>query len=102
MKMLMSIVVIDVAILVVVVMIVVLTTRFGGVGGTVNSESALRSAGTLLLQVRAPLPAPRPDEGPESLRPPCGLAIYYQTYNRLWWWYCRVDAAIFVKQCSLF
>ncbi|GFO15430.1 hypothetical protein PoB_004193500 [Plakobranchus ocellatus] len=31
---------------------------FGGVGSTVACESALRSAGTLLSQVRAPLPAP--------------------------------------------
>ncbi|GFO38618.1 hypothetical protein PoB_006512300 [Plakobranchus ocellatus] len=28
-----------------------------GVGGTVNSESALRSAGTILSRVRAPPPA---------------------------------------------
>ncbi|GFN77344.1 hypothetical protein PoB_000385000 [Plakobranchus ocellatus] len=49
----------------------------GGVGGTVASESALRSAGTLLSRVRAPPPAPCPDGGPESLRSPCcGLAIY--------------------------
>ncbi|GFO01610.1 hypothetical protein PoB_002811500 [Plakobranchus ocellatus] len=52
-----------------------------GVGGTVDSESALRSAGTLLLRVRAPPSAPRPDGGPESLRSPCcGLAI--QTNNQ--------------------
>ncbi|GFO43647.1 hypothetical protein PoB_007015200 [Plakobranchus ocellatus] len=38
-----------------------------GVGGTVASESALRSAGTLLSRVRAPPPAPWPDGGPESL-----------------------------------
>ncbi|GFO37092.1 hypothetical protein PoB_006359700, partial [Plakobranchus ocellatus] len=49
----------------------------GGVGSTVACESALRSAGTLLSRVRAPLPAPWPDGGPESLRSPCcGLAIY--------------------------
>ncbi|GFO22663.1 hypothetical protein PoB_004916800 [Plakobranchus ocellatus] len=49
----------------------------GGVGGTVASESALRSAGTILSRVRAPPPAPWPDGGPESLRSPCcGLAIY--------------------------
>ncbi|GFN95647.1 hypothetical protein PoB_002215300 [Plakobranchus ocellatus] len=48
-----------------------------GVGSTVACESALRSAGTLLSRVRAPLPAPWPDGGPESLRSPCcGLAIY--------------------------
>ncbi|GFN91509.1 hypothetical protein PoB_001801500 [Plakobranchus ocellatus] len=48
-----------------------------GVGGTVASESALRSAGTLLSRVRSPPPAPWPDGEPESLRSPCcGLAIY--------------------------
>ncbi|GFO29831.1 hypothetical protein PoB_005633600 [Plakobranchus ocellatus] len=49
----------------------------GSVGGTVDSESALRSAGTPLSRVRAPSPAPWPDGGrPESLRSPyCGLAI---------------------------
>ncbi|GFO43154.1 hypothetical protein PoB_006965900 [Plakobranchus ocellatus] len=48
-----------------------------GVGSTVACESALRSAGTLLSRVRAPLPAPWPDGGPKSLRSPCcGLAIY--------------------------
>ncbi|GFO19095.1 hypothetical protein PoB_004560000 [Plakobranchus ocellatus] len=53
------------------------TIRQGGVGSTVACESALRSAGTLLSRVRAPLPAPWPDGGPESLRSPCcGLAIY--------------------------
>ncbi|GFO38818.1 hypothetical protein PoB_006532300 [Plakobranchus ocellatus] len=52
----------------------------GGVGSTVACESALRSAGTLLSRVRAPLPAPWPDGGPESLRSPCcGLAIYKKT-----------------------
>ncbi|GFO21980.1 low-density lipoprotein receptor-related protein [Plakobranchus ocellatus] len=50
---------------------------FRGVGSTVACESALRSAGTPLSRVRAPLPAPWPDGGPESLRSPCcGLAIY--------------------------
>ncbi|GFN88783.1 hypothetical protein PoB_001528900 [Plakobranchus ocellatus] len=34
-----------------------------GVGGTVASESALRSAGTLLSRVRAPPPASWPVEG---------------------------------------
>ncbi|GFN97836.1 hypothetical protein PoB_002434200 [Plakobranchus ocellatus] len=41
------------------------------IGGTVASESALRSAGTLLSWVRASPPAPWPDGGPESLRSPC-------------------------------
>ncbi|GFN99222.1 hypothetical protein PoB_002572800 [Plakobranchus ocellatus] len=45
--------------------------------GAVSSDPALRSAGTLLLRVRAPPPASWPDGGPESLRSPCcGLAIY--------------------------
>ncbi|GFN79578.1 hypothetical protein PoB_000608400 [Plakobranchus ocellatus] len=49
---------------------------FGGVGGTVACESALRSAGTLLSRVRAPPSAPRPVGGPKSLKSPCcGLAI---------------------------
>ncbi|GFO16138.1 hypothetical protein PoB_004264300 [Plakobranchus ocellatus] len=47
-----------------------------GLGDTVASESALRSAGTLLSRVRAPPPTPWPDGNPESLRSPCcGLAI---------------------------
>ncbi|GFO18614.1 hypothetical protein PoB_004511900 [Plakobranchus ocellatus] len=46
------------------------------VGGTVASESALRSTGTLLSRVRAQPPAPWPDGGPESLKSPCGQAIY--------------------------
>ncbi|GFO25633.1 hypothetical protein PoB_005213800 [Plakobranchus ocellatus] len=51
--------------------------RGKGVGGTVASKSALRSAGTLLSRVRAPPLAPWPDGGPEGLRSPCcGLAIY--------------------------
>ncbi|GFO43520.1 hypothetical protein PoB_007002500 [Plakobranchus ocellatus] len=35
--------------------------------GTVDGESALRSAGTFLSWVRAPSPAPWPDGGPGSL-----------------------------------
>ncbi|GFN93017.1 hypothetical protein PoB_001952300 [Plakobranchus ocellatus] len=57
-----------------------------GVGSTVACESALRSAGTLLSRVRAPLPAPWPDGGPESLRSPCcGLAIYKNSTLILQW-----------------
>ncbi|GFN87753.1 hypothetical protein PoB_001425900 [Plakobranchus ocellatus] len=53
-----------------------------GVDGTVASESALGSAGTILWRVRAPLAAPWPDGGPESLRSPCsGLAIYKNETN---------------------
>ncbi|GFO32426.1 hypothetical protein PoB_005893100 [Plakobranchus ocellatus] len=49
----------------------------GGVGGTVASESVLRSAGTLMSRVRAPPLAPWPDRGPESPRSRrCGLAVY--------------------------
>ncbi|GFN75976.1 hypothetical protein PoB_000248200 [Plakobranchus ocellatus] len=47
-----------------------------GIGGTVASESALRSAGTLLTRIRTPLPAPWPDVERKSLRSHCyGLAI---------------------------
>ncbi|GFO30507.1 hypothetical protein PoB_005701200 [Plakobranchus ocellatus] len=49
----------------------------GGVSSTVISESALRSAGTLLPRVRAPPSAPRPDGGPQSPRSLCcGQTIY--------------------------
>ncbi|GFN89572.1 hypothetical protein PoB_001607800 [Plakobranchus ocellatus] len=42
-----------------------------------DSESALRFAGTLLSRVRAPPPAPWPEGGPESLISSCcGFAIY--------------------------
>ncbi|GFN87572.1 hypothetical protein PoB_001407800 [Plakobranchus ocellatus] len=47
-----------------------------GVGSTVASESALRSAWTLLSRVRALPPAPWPDGRPTSLRSPCELIIY--------------------------
>ncbi|GFN77817.1 hypothetical protein PoB_000432300 [Plakobranchus ocellatus] len=43
----------------------------------VDSESALRSTGTLLSRIRVPPPAPWPDGEPESLRILfCGLAVY--------------------------
>ncbi|GFO10960.1 hypothetical protein PoB_003746500 [Plakobranchus ocellatus] len=63
--------------------------QFVGVGGTVASESALRSAGTLLSRVRAPPPASWPDGGPESLRSPCcGLAIYKKQKQNINLWNC--------------
>ncbi|GFO03626.1 hypothetical protein PoB_003013100 [Plakobranchus ocellatus] len=59
-----------------------LYVSFGGVGGTVVSESTLRSAGTILSRVRAPPQAPWPDGGPESLRSPCcGLAYISKGFN---------------------
>ncbi|GFO25499.1 hypothetical protein PoB_005200400 [Plakobranchus ocellatus] len=60
----------------------------GGVGSTVACEFVLRSAGTLLSRVRAPLPASSPDGGPESLRSPCyGLAIYKKLKLKLQSWH---------------
>ncbi|GFO08010.1 hypothetical protein PoB_003451500 [Plakobranchus ocellatus] len=56
--------------------------KLRGVGGTVASESALRSAGTLLSRVRAPPSAPWPDGGPESLRSPCCWAGYIQNQTK--------------------
>ncbi|GFN86155.1 hypothetical protein PoB_001266100 [Plakobranchus ocellatus] len=45
-------------------------------GGKIASESALRSAGTILSRVRALPQAPWCEAGPENLRSPCcGLAI---------------------------
>ncbi|GFO30423.1 hypothetical protein PoB_005692800 [Plakobranchus ocellatus] len=41
-----------------------LLNEIRGVGGTVASEAALSSAGTLLSRVRAPPSAPRSDGGP--------------------------------------
>ncbi|GFO40042.1 hypothetical protein PoB_006654700 [Plakobranchus ocellatus] len=42
-----------------------------------DSESALRSAGTVLLRIPTLPSAPWPVKGPEKLRSPCcGLAIY--------------------------
>ncbi|GFN82645.1 hypothetical protein PoB_000915100 [Plakobranchus ocellatus] len=50
------------------------------IGNTVNSETALRSAGTLLSRVRVPSQAYLPGKRPESLRSPCfGLNIYPKT-----------------------
>ncbi|GFO11444.1 hypothetical protein PoB_003794900 [Plakobranchus ocellatus] len=57
-----------------------------GVGGTVASESVLRSAGTLLSRVRVPPPAPWPDGGSESLRrsPCCELTTPNQQAPVAW------------------
>ncbi|GFO13774.1 hypothetical protein PoB_004027900 [Plakobranchus ocellatus] len=79
-------------------------------GSTVACESALRSAGTLLSRVRAPLPASWPDGGPESLRSSCcGLAIYkklnlpkwrshpkYALWQWFWWW--LLQRSLLIKQ----
>ncbi|GFO49839.1 hypothetical protein PoB_007634400 [Plakobranchus ocellatus] len=74
-------------------------TFCGGVGGTVASESALRSAGTILSRVRAPPPAPWPDGGPESLRSPCcGLAIYKKKPNHT---FCYLMQLIFHNGYSI-
>ncbi|GFN76413.1 hypothetical protein PoB_000291900 [Plakobranchus ocellatus] len=43
----------------------------GRVGSKMDSESALRSARVLLSPVQAPLTAPWPDAGPESLKSHC-------------------------------
>ncbi|GFN96226.1 hypothetical protein PoB_002273200 [Plakobranchus ocellatus] len=54
------------------------------------SESALRSAGTLLLRIRAPPLARWPDGGPKSLRSPCcGLAILKKTIYICTRLFCR-------------
>ncbi|GFO15663.1 hypothetical protein PoB_004216800 [Plakobranchus ocellatus] len=42
-----------------------------GVGGTMDSMPALRSAETLLSRIRAPPRVSRPDIGPVSLKSPC-------------------------------
>ncbi|GFO45001.1 hypothetical protein PoB_007150600 [Plakobranchus ocellatus] len=59
-----------------------LLTPYGGVGGSVVTESALRSAGTLMSRVRAPPPAPWPDGGPKSLSSPCCKLAIYQKPNQ--------------------
>ncbi|GFO18546.1 hypothetical protein PoB_004505100 [Plakobranchus ocellatus] len=55
-----------------------------GVGGAVDSEFALRSAGILLTRVRrASQPTPWLDRGPESLRSPCfGLAMHKKPHHQ--------------------
>ncbi|GFO18596.1 hypothetical protein PoB_004510100 [Plakobranchus ocellatus] len=56
---------------------VVLLRHTRDVGGTVVTESALKSAEILLSRSRAPPPTPWPDGGPESLRSShCVLALY--------------------------
>ncbi|GFO46570.1 hypothetical protein PoB_007307500 [Plakobranchus ocellatus] len=77
-------------------------SSFGGVGGTVASESALRSAGTLLSRVRAPPTAPWPDGGPESLRSPCcGLAIYKNPTLLLFWTQCYSLLLLLLPELNL-
>ncbi|GFN81170.1 hypothetical protein PoB_000767600, partial [Plakobranchus ocellatus] len=52
-------------------------TAIWDLSGTVDSESALRFAGTILSWIRAPPLAPWPDGGFEKIASPCsGLAIY--------------------------
>ncbi|GFN76957.1 hypothetical protein PoB_000346300 [Plakobranchus ocellatus] len=49
---------------------------YRGDGGTMASESALRSAWALLSRIRTPPGATWPEEGLKSLRSPCyGLAL---------------------------
>ncbi|GFO02968.1 pre-mRNA-processing factor 6 [Plakobranchus ocellatus] len=55
----------------------------GIVCGTVDGNSALRSAGTLLLQVLTLPLAPWLDGGPENLRSPCcGLAVHHKNKTK--------------------
>ncbi|GFO45440.1 glutamate receptor subunit protein glur5, partial [Plakobranchus ocellatus] len=54
---------------------------YKSVGGTVDSESALRSAGTLLSRVRTLQPAPSFEGGPENLISPCCRLTIYKNPN---------------------
>ncbi|GFO28816.1 hypothetical protein PoB_005532100 [Plakobranchus ocellatus] len=59
--------------------------EYGGVDGTVASESALRSAGNLPSRVRALPPTPWPEGRPQSLRSPCcELALYNKSISYPW------------------
>ncbi|GFN90891.1 hypothetical protein PoB_001739700 [Plakobranchus ocellatus] len=58
--------------------------KLADVGGTLDSEPALRFAGILLSRVQAPPPTPWPVEGPESLKSPrCGLTIHKKQTSRV-------------------
>ncbi|GFN91694.1 hypothetical protein PoB_001820000 [Plakobranchus ocellatus] len=74
----------------------------GGIGGSVASESALRSAGIFLSRVRAPTTAPWPEGWPENLRSPCcGLALYKnQTRSLKWVESARVSFSFIVMKIS--
>ncbi|GFO39474.1 hypothetical protein PoB_006597900 [Plakobranchus ocellatus] len=79
----MVILVVMVVVIVMLIVLAMVVVVVMDVRRTVASESALRSAGTLLSQVPASPQAPWPDGGPESLRSPCcGLAIY-KTKNQI-------------------
>ncbi|GFN78068.1 hypothetical protein PoB_000457400 [Plakobranchus ocellatus] len=54
-----------------------LLLNHGSVGGTVDNEPALRSAGLLVWRVRAKLQAPWPAGGHESLESPCFFYWFY-------------------------
>ncbi|GFO37089.1 hypothetical protein PoB_006359400 [Plakobranchus ocellatus] len=48
-----------------------------GIGGRVDRESAVKSAGTFMSRLRAPPSAPWPDREPASMRSACcGLASH--------------------------
>ncbi|GFN77045.1 rho-associated protein kinase [Plakobranchus ocellatus] len=47
----------------------------GNLGWLMFSKPTLRSTGTPLTWIRAPPPAPWPEEGPQSLRSPCGWGV---------------------------
>ncbi|GFO26301.1 hypothetical protein PoB_005280600 [Plakobranchus ocellatus] len=73
--------------------------HLGGFCGTVDSKSALRSAGALLSRVRAPPPVSWPDGGPESLRSPrCGLAIHKKLKKLTLIHPCRMLPKMYSKQ----
>ncbi|GFN84416.1 hypothetical protein PoB_001092200 [Plakobranchus ocellatus] len=55
--------------------------RLSSCARLVTSESALRSAGTILLRVRAPLPASWPGIGPKSLLFPVIEHLRLQTFS---------------------
>ncbi|GFO17535.1 hypothetical protein PoB_004404000 [Plakobranchus ocellatus] len=60
-------------------------------GGTVDSESALRSAETILSRVRTPPPVLWHDGKPESLIPFCCGQAIYQIYPSILDGRCPMD-----------